>query len=154
MVGTIRVQFMPTPRVKALRRQQLSEHVSAVVLCCRKFRFHRVFCSLQRAGTAPRPRNCTEHASTQACSIGHPALQRLSRSGEKQAQQARSGCSPGTALPGSRPLCTLRHAHRPPPVRKHAQHLSAPTDACLQSIRACLARLGSPFPPTPPRFSL
>ena len=50
MVGTIRFHFMLTPRVKVLRRQLPSEHVSTVVLCCQEFRIHHVFCSQQRAG--------------------------------------------------------------------------------------------------------
>jgi hypothetical protein len=67
-----------------------------------------------------------------------------------QPQQAHPGCSLGTALPGSRSLCTLRHARHLPPARKHMRCMSAPPDACLQSVRSCPARLGRPRPSLPP----
>ena len=69
-----------------------------------------------------------------------------------QPQQAHPGSSPRTALPGSRSLCTLHHARHLPPVRKHMHHMSAPPDACLQSVRACPAHLGRP-PAHPSRRS-
>jgi hypothetical protein len=95
----------------------------------------------------------SDAAATQAGSLLPPMLTLVGGSdappppASAQPQQAHPGCSPGTALPGSRPLCTLRHARHLQPTRKHTHHLSTPPDACLQSVRARLARLGRPPPP-------
>ena len=82
MIGIIRIQFNRMQRGKALRRRQ---HVLRSALPP-GIMLPRVFCSLQRAGTAPRPRNCTYHAPTQVSSREHPLLMHTHGSREKHSR--------------------------------------------------------------------